>query len=344
MTMQRRPTTLKGIAQASGYSYRVVAEVMSGRPSGAKLPYSEKARERILATARELGYRPNRTARNFVARNHGVIDVICATVHALNADFMHGLLEAAKVRHGITVNLEEIQDWRHHAPRCLKEDAVDGVVLINATNDDLDDNLGRLALPLVRLNCNRRNKPGCITLDEEGGMRLLAEAMAAAGRRRLLVPLNDDGHFSGAVRRRELLRLTAALGMDAPVFTSTAYEMGTDGIQERFHDLLRDNPDIDAVVAHEHLLGPLYRACRRLGRGIGDDLAVTCLHPGRLAPAIFPGPGLLGVSELELGCLAIDTLARIIGGDLVPAQSVPYHYQPGEVPDAIALHQQAQSR
>jgi len=322
-----RRTTIRDLARVSGVSTRIVTEVLSGRPAGERVRFGEQARQRVLAAVEQCQYRPNRTARNFVRQRHGVVDLVCQTAHLLNASFLHGLLETARKRHGLMVNIEEVGDWRERPPRCLREDATDGVLLLGNPDPALDAALDRLGLPVVNFNGNRREGNGCITFDEEGAMRQVAGAMMAAGRRRLLL-LSDGGHYSHAVRERELRRLCRRHGLPPPVVVA----MGNPSPEQRQNlcMALSAHADIDAVLVHEDLLGLLNHVCHDQGRRLGDDLVAICIHPGNVAAALCPPPWRLGLPSYNLGCLAVDTLSTLLQGEAVPTLRIPYALSPPE--------------
>ena len=56
-----RPTTMRDIARVAGVSQSTVSRILNGVP--VLVPVAEQTRERVLAAAAELGYRPNPLAR-----------------------------------------------------------------------------------------------------------------------------------------------------------------------------------------------------------------------------------------------------------------------------------------
>ena len=68
------PVTLKQIAKSAGVSIPTVSRILNGRESG--VPIREQTRERVLAVANELGYKPNLLARGLVGSKSSLIGVI----------------------------------------------------------------------------------------------------------------------------------------------------------------------------------------------------------------------------------------------------------------------------
>jgi len=66
------PTTIKDLAKRLNLSVSTVSYALNGGPK----PVSDDVRQRVLVTAKELNYRPNRLARSLVTRRSHVIGVI----------------------------------------------------------------------------------------------------------------------------------------------------------------------------------------------------------------------------------------------------------------------------
>ncbi|WP_433435060.1 LacI family DNA-binding transcriptional regulator [Nonomuraea sp. CA-141351] len=72
--MTKRPSTLADVARRAGTSTAVVSYVINNGPR----PVAAATRERVLAAAAELGYRPNRIARALRSRTTGVVGLVLA--------------------------------------------------------------------------------------------------------------------------------------------------------------------------------------------------------------------------------------------------------------------------
>ena len=66
--------TLKQIAQQSGFSTPTVSEILND-----KGVYSQETRKKVLAVARELGYRPNASARAIQSGRFNTITWLSST-------------------------------------------------------------------------------------------------------------------------------------------------------------------------------------------------------------------------------------------------------------------------
>jgi len=87
---------IRELARLSGVSVATVSRALNGRPD-----VSARTRERVVAMARELGYRPNQQARSLVRRRSGLLGLLWDTGYAVNgarhpflADVLLGLKTA----------------------------------------------------------------------------------------------------------------------------------------------------------------------------------------------------------------------------------------------------------
>ena len=73
------PVDIRELARRSGVSVATVSRALNDRPD-----VSVRTRDRIVAMARELGYRPNQQARSLVRRRSGLLGLLWDTGYALD--------------------------------------------------------------------------------------------------------------------------------------------------------------------------------------------------------------------------------------------------------------------
>lgn len=84
-----RPSTMKDIARATGVSRSTVSRILNNAPL--TVPIAQETRERVLAAARNLGYRPNPLAR---ALRGAPTMLLGAIVRDITDPFFAGAIEA----------------------------------------------------------------------------------------------------------------------------------------------------------------------------------------------------------------------------------------------------------
>ncbi|MFD5229581.1 LacI family DNA-binding transcriptional regulator [Streptomyces qaidamensis] len=282
-----RPTS-RDVAQAAGVSQAAVSLVLGDKWRGR---VSEATAERVREAARDLGYRPNLAARNL---RLGRTRTVLLVVPALTTEFFAGVYTgAARVaaEHGFGVVLYPSPEGIGPArdPFASAQAALDGVIASSMAADALTAIRGE-ALPLVMLDSDPDGSLGAATvnLDIADGVRQAAEHLLSLGHRRFLHLAADVPSWTFEVRARELAaRLSEVPGTS--VRTARA-PISIEGAQAATQTALSESAARPTAVIcdDDKLAAGAYKAARRLGLRIPDDLSVTGLDDLALATAIDP--------------------------------------------------------
>jgi LacI family transcriptional regulator, repressor for deo operon, udp, cdd, tsx, nupC, and nupG len=282
-----RPTS-RDVAQAAGVSQAAVSLVLGDKWRGR---VSERTAERVREAARDLGYRPNLAARNL---RLGSTRTVLLVVPALTTEFFAGVYTgAARVaaHHGFGVLLypspEGIGPARN--PFASAQAALDGVIASSMAADALTAIRGD-QLPLIMLDSDPAGSTGSATvnLDIRDGVRQVAEHLLTLGHRRFLHLAADIPSWTFDIRARELAeRLAAVPGTE--LRTASAPISIDDARAAAETALSAPGPRPTALVCDDDKLAAgAYKAARRLGLRIPDDLSVTGLDDLALATALDP--------------------------------------------------------
>lgn len=90
-SQRRRRPTLEDVAARAGVSRALVSLVIRGAPGA-----SEQTRQRVLASAAELGYRPDPRAQLLARSRSRLLGVTFGAEHAFHADLLEGIYAAAE--------------------------------------------------------------------------------------------------------------------------------------------------------------------------------------------------------------------------------------------------------
>ncbi|MEW1645800.1 MULTISPECIES: LacI family DNA-binding transcriptional regulator [unclassified Streptomyces] len=282
-----RPTS-RDVAQAAGVSQAAVSLVLGDKWRGR---VSATTAERVREAARELGYRPNLAARNL---RLGRTRTVLLVVPALTTEFFAGVYTgAARVaaEHGFGVVLYPSPEGIGPArdPFASASAALDGVIASSMAADALTAIRGD-QLPLVMLDSDPRGSLGAATvnLDIADGVRQVADHLLALGHRHFLHLAADIPSWTFEVRARELAaRVGAVTGTSV---RTTRAPISIDGALKAAEAALAD-PGSRAtalVCDDDKLAAGAYKAARRLGLRVPDDLSVTGLDDLALATALDP--------------------------------------------------------
>ncbi|MFD9431842.1 LacI family DNA-binding transcriptional regulator [Streptomyces sp. NPDC060002] len=282
-----RPTS-RDVAQAAGVSQAAVSLVLGDKWRGR---VSEATAERVREAARELGYRPNLAARNL---RLGRTRTVLLVVPALTTEFFAGVYTgAARVaaEHGFGVVLYPSPEGVGPArdPFASAQAALDGVLASSMAADALTAIRGD-QLPLVMLDSDPSGSLGAATvnLDITDGVRQVADHLLGLGHRRFLHLAADIPSWTFEVRAREL---AARVGATAGTSLRTApAPISIDGALAAAEAALSaPGPRPTAVVCDDDKLAAgVYKALRRLGLRVPDDVSVTGLDDLALATALDP--------------------------------------------------------
>jgi len=282
-----RPTS-RDVARAAGVSQAAVSLVLGEKWRGR---VSAGTAERVREAARELGYRPNLAARNL---RLGSTRTVLLVVPALTTEFFAGVYTgAARVaaEHGFGVVLYPSPEGIGPArdPFASAQAALDGVIASSMAADALTAIRGD-QLPLVMLDSDPAGSTGAATvnLDIRDGVRQVAEHLLALGHRRFLHLAADIPSWTFEVRAAELAgRLAAVPGTE---LRTAAAPLSIDGALTAAEAALSaPGPRPTALVCDDDKLAAgVYKAARRLGLRVPDDLSVTGLDDLALATALDP--------------------------------------------------------
>ncbi|GGT17354.1 LacI family DNA-binding transcriptional regulator [Streptomyces chromofuscus] len=280
-----RPTS-RDVAEAAGVSQAAVSLVLGGKWRGR---VSEATAERVREAARDLGYRPNLAARNL---RLGRTRTVLLVVPALTTEFFGGVYTgAARVaaEHGFGVVLYPSPEGVGPArdPFASAQAALDGVIASSMAADALTAIRGD-QLPLVMLDSDPAGSLGAATvnLDIADGVRQVAEHLLGLGHRRFLHLAADVPSWTFEVRAWELAARVGAVP-GTTVHTARA-PMSIDGALSAAEAALGRHRATAVVCDDDKLAAGVYKAVRRLGLRVPDDVSVTGLDDLALATALDP--------------------------------------------------------
>jgi DNA-binding LacI/PurR family transcriptional regulator len=293
MTTSRTPS-LKTVAHAVGVSVATVSNAYN-KPDH----LSAALRERILATAWELGYAgPDPAARSLRGRRTGAIGVL-STVQLSYAFtdpyctvFLAGLAEAAE-QHQASMLLMPLAPRAGSAPEqvhasveAVRNAVIDGVVI-----DGIDDGHPALqvvtyrGLPCVRSTDDPASR--CVLIDDRAAAGAVGAQLAGFGHRDVAL-IAASAHGPGTIRevaddsmlypyaRLRLAGLRDGLGSGAHVTVVAAGPNRAEDGRAATGLMLRQRPRPTAIVATSDVLalGAL-AALREHGLRPGVDVSVT---------------------------------------------------------------------
>ncbi len=305
----------KEVADRAGVSEAVVSYVMNNR----KL-VKEETRRKVLEAVRELGYRPNPTARSLKTKRTRQIAVL---VHFLGNPFEAGVLlhmESRAKAHGYTLFFHTYRKDGDDVLEDLLAGRADGLLLLGhslgAESAAYLRDAGLPVLSVMRPAARDENEFPYIDIDWTDGYRRLIRHLREAGHERIGYMTN--GHPDSPIGYRlscfrEAARLEALELREEDVLDGGGR---LESASRRLTEALRGGIRFEAVVGGNDLMAAgCLDACRRAGVSVPGGLAVAGSEDILMSSQTAPPLTSLRYPRDEAGALAVDLLQSMIEGE-----------------------------
>jgi len=316
-----RAATLADVGREAGVSAMAASAVLNGARTSSRI--STETRERILAAAKKLRYRPNAAARALAERKMNTLGVAALFDESgeLNHYFLevfNGVIEAA-AHHNQNTTVFTLHDWEQDFGRLngFCDGRIDGLILIGPiisreTAKHLPEHT-----PFVALHANVPI-PGVLNIesDEEAGAYQIVRHMIELGHRRILHLAGLSGLLGAERRLNGYRRALAEAGI--PFSSSLVVEAGFGSAvaKRAIATWLKKNrkePLPDAVFCATDLaaVGCL-EALAEAGLRVPDDISVTGFDDTLAARTTVPQLTTVRQPLRAMGIKAVECLlARI---------------------------------
>ena len=312
--------SLKDVAQHAGVSIKTVSNVVNDYPF-----VSAPTRERVQAAIRELGYRPNLSARSLRTGRSGLVALAVPELRTpYFAELADALVHQAGLR-GWTVMIEQTDGQRDREVDVLighRHQTVDGVILSPLGLTATDLRKSRPTVPVVLLGERIYKGPvDHVSIDNEAAARQAVEHLLATGRR-AIAAIGAQPKNHGTARRRldgYLAALTDAGRPARPAHIKSVPEFSRAAGAEAMGKLLAEDPRPDAVFCFSDLLaiGALHQLHAR-GIRVPEDIAIIGFDDIDDAAYCTPSLSTIAPDKVELAEAAIRLLHSRIQGDDSP--------------------------
>lgn len=325
--MNKRPATLRGIAQQLNVHVSTVSRVLNGTLDHAGRAASKDTIERIRALAASLDYQPNTHARTLKTRHSHEIailvprlsDIVLATVY-------EGIDEAASARRYtsfVANTLDRPERQRELAERALARN-VEGLIIsdVHCTPEPgFLEELAERRVPFVLVS--RRRAPHCsVTSDDEMGGRLAAEHLFAQGHTRVAVIAGEPHSSNARERTASFVEFYHQRGIVIePERIIPGHFDTTTGFTIGEQLLAHPQPPTAIFAVNDFLAIGLFGALRNRGMEAGRDIAVVGYNDTPLAAHLQLTS--ISTSMHAQGVRAVETLLRLIAGEAVQSHRFP---------------------
>lgn len=312
--------TLKTIAEHLGLTAGTVSAALNNSPAAQSIP--ERTKNRIIAAARELNYRPNFFARTLRLKRTYTIGVIAEEIgDAYGAMLISGIEEYLRKN-----NFFFLTVIHRHDPKLLQTYAqmlltrgVEGFITLDASVKDT------LALPTVAVSGHARVEGVTnVELDHKRAARLALEHLKELGHEDIAFMKGQTVSSDSAVRWSAICEVAQEMHIQVRPELTIQLE-GTDSTPAIGYpfakQLLAGKHPFTALFAYNDIsaIGSIW-AIKETGLRVPEDISVVGFDdiPG----AAYANPGLTTVRQplIRMGQIAAQTIVdRIEGrGEYVP--------------------------
>lgn len=267
------PVTAKDIARELQLSQPTVSRILSDTPGHRVSP---QTRERVLDTARRLGYRPNALARSLRRGRTGIIGLYTNYNYDARNDFL-GTIIGALQRHceqqDLDLLLHSAQGGRSPEEIFgkLRDGRIDGLILHANTDDPLVALLRGSSLPVVTVADHLGGLPS-VTSDDAQGIALLIEHLWKCGHRRFAYLMPEETPASVVRRHAEFLAQMGARRVPDREFR--AFQTNYEDIEPVWSELRAFGP-CAVLCWNDRSAYSLLRACRANGVAVPTEMAIA---------------------------------------------------------------------
>ncbi|QWT20333.1 LacI family transcriptional regulator [Bacillus sp. NP157] len=270
--MHTRTSTARDVAELAGVSISAVSRTFT---PGASV--SSKTKERVLAAAESLGYRPNQLARSLMTGKTALIGLV--SNHFANPTFMEVFdlftreLQARGLR-PLLANLGEDEDGSQ-ALDMMRQYSVDAVLIAtSAPPAGFAASCRAAGMPVIHVfgRAGRGAPVPVATVDNVAGGRLVGEAMRGRGLRRLAY-IGGSPHDVSSTDRADGFADAAGKALKHTRFAGNyTHDHGRDAMLA----LLDDDARVDGVFCGDDVLAMgAIDACRERGVDVPGQVSIV---------------------------------------------------------------------
>lgn len=312
---RRRRVRLADVAAEAGVHTATASRALSPSEDIVRTVSPEK-RERVLAAAERLGYRPNRQGRALRTGRSQVLGLLVPRISdtVLSAFYEGMLAEAQRSGYSVVVaNTQDRPEQREGFITELIEHGVDGIIYTDAhLGEPLPDHHEVPVLQAYRFS----RPPGGVVADDEAGGAMVARHLVAGGHERIALLAGFPYASSTTGRSQGFLAELESLGIDtARVHVEHGGLSAAEGRVATARLLAAKQPPTACFAVDDYLALGVLSAVHRAGLLPGRDLAVVGYNDLQMARELPVPLSTVAVPLDALGARAARSLLGALRGE-----------------------------
>jgi LacI family transcriptional regulator len=309
---RRSPARIRDVAELASVSVATVSRVLNGDPN-----VDGELRERVRAAVAQLGYRPNRLARNLRRQQMDAIGIVVPDIENPHFAEMVRVIEVTALQLGYRVlvcNTDEDSDRQADCLRMLADERVSGIVLSPSDPAGRLDQLRDLDIPVVTIDrALTEAETDTVVADNVPAVRGVTQRLIDAGHTSIAFVGGRSEVETGSERQEGYVGAIESAGL-VPVLANGGFRR--DAARAAVTELLQCDDPVSALVVANNLmaLGAL-QAIRDCRLTVPDDIAVIAVDNPPWAELLAPPLTVLAQPIRAMATTAMDLLLRRLRGE-----------------------------
>ncbi|WP_345522515.1 LacI family DNA-binding transcriptional regulator [Nocardioides conyzicola] len=316
-----RTPVMADVARLAGVSHQTVSRVVNGQTN-----LRPETRERVLKAIRQLGYRPNTAARALVTRRSATIGVIGSKAGYWGPSTVHRTIQAAGREAGYFVSSANLQSLTREeladAISHLRDQSVEAIVLISATDDALDVARAQedLGIPVIVVEGDEAKTRWTVGVDQVAGAALGTQHLIDLGHTEIVHLGGPPSWTEARSRKRGWQQAMRAAGLQPTQHLKgdwsarSGYEAGL--------EIARDHGVRAVFCANDQMALGLLRALNEAGRSVPDDVSVVGFDDIPEAAYLIPPLTTVRQDFTAVGHRAIEIIQAALAGEPAPERLI----------------------
>lgn len=306
--------TIRDVADRAGVSRQTVSRAINDKPG-----IDPQTRQRVLAVARELGYRPSTLARGLKTNRTSTIGLVVPDI--ANPFFAEVARGASEVAYGVDYsvllcNTDERAEREWVTLQMLEAHRVDGLLLVSSRlpDEQLVQAIERYA-PVVVVNRKQGEHPGAgyVVVNDARAAETAVAHLVERGHTRIGFVGKTSGSHSGRERWAGYQRAMRRAGLDTGESWQEECAPTFEGGRRAALEILSRHPELTALLCYNDLVAVgTIQACQVLGRTVPSDCALVGWDDIVFASYISPPLTTMRMPKYHLGEVAMTLLLELV--------------------------------
>lgn len=309
--------TIKDIARKLNISVSTVSYALNGGPR----PVPEEVRRKVLETAKELSYRPNRIARSMITGRSQTIGIVPPEVseNVFLSPYMHQMMngivnEAGKSHQDLLVFTRYNKTECEELMSVLVDGRVDGVIFIAPHFSHKSVELATSThLPCVAVSGAPLNGIASFTVNNEDGIRQAMQHLYDLGHRKIAHIAGREDMLDSVLRLQAYRQFLTDKGLPLNDNWVRYGEFQIDGGRRALEEfaVMQERPTAIVCSNDEMAIGAILQA-HKMGLQVPRDMSIVGFDGTPACENVYPALTSVAQPISDLSTAAVASLMKII--------------------------------